>query len=322
MQLSFSTLGLLVSLTLPTAQLDRCSPHESNVALGELARERVALTATANEIIVGLPVAEGSRVQAGDLLVQLDPAIRMGNLALAKADLANAQANLDKLRDGPRAEEIAIARAEVDGARASLTEAEANFERNSILVEREAITQARLDANRAVRDAARAKLEATQARLLELENGARPEDIAMAVATLAAARARLDVEQTHLDNLAITATRDGVLDSLPWNLGERVTLGSPVAILLAGDRPFARVYVPEPARVKVNEGDELLVSVDGLDEPMRGVVRWISVNAAFTPYYALNQEDRSRLMYLAEIDLPGAAAAALPVGMPAQAHLP
>jgi HlyD family secretion protein len=33
------------------------------------------------------------------------------------------------------------------------------------------------------------------------------------------------------------ATRDGILDNLPWNLGERVTLGSPVAVVLAGLAP-------------------------------------------------------------------------------------
>ena len=101
--------------------------------------------------------------------------------------------------------------------------------------------------------------------------------------------------------LSVIATRDGVLDSLPWNLGERVTAGSPVAVLLAGKAPYARVYVPEPYRVKINKGDTLKVRVDGLDQTFDGSVRWISSDPAFTPYYALNASDRARLMYLAEI---------------------
>jgi len=32
-------------------------------------------------------------------------------------------------------------------------------------------------------------------------------------------------------------------------------------------------------------------------------VRWIANEAAFTPYYALTEHDRSRLSYLAEIDV-------------------
>lgn len=43
---------------------------DSNVALGSLIRERVVLTATANEIVTALPFKKGDRVKKGDLLVQ------------------------------------------------------------------------------------------------------------------------------------------------------------------------------------------------------------------------------------------------------------
>ena len=39
---------------------------------------------------------------------------------------------------------------------------------------------------------------------------------------------------------------------------------------------------------------------------MPGTVRYISAEAAFTPYYSLTQKDRSRLAYRAEITLEGA----------------
>ncbi|HDY8081979.1 TPA: hypothetical protein RQL02_004964, partial [Vibrio vulnificus] len=42
--------------------------------------------------------------------------------------------------------------------------------------------------------------------------------------------------------------------------------------------------------------------------------------ASFTPYYALTEEERSRLMYLAEVDLTEAAHA-LPSGVPTQVDL-
>jgi len=111
----------------------------------------------------------------------------------------------------------------------------------------------------------------------------------------------LTSEQKKLDNLTITAKRDGILDNLPWNLGERVTAGSPVAIVLAGKVPFARVYIPEPYRVQIKVGDKLTVQVDGLAQPLLGTVRWIATEPAFTPYYALNQAERANLKYLAEV---------------------
>ena len=64
-----------------------------------------------------------------------------------------------------------------------------------------------------------------------------------------------------------------------------------------------------------------MVHVDGLDKTIEGTVTWVSSEAAFTPYYALNQEDRAHLMYLAEIQLPDDYAE-LPSGIPVQVDLP
>jgi len=68
-------------------------------------------------------------------------------------------------------------------------------------------------------------------------------------------------------------------------------------------------------------GDVLTARVDGIDDKWQGTVRWIATEAAFAPYYALNAEERSRLMYLAEIQLPEAARD-LPGGLPVQVELP
>jgi HlyD family secretion protein len=49
-----------------------CEDSSSSIALGTLERERIAHTATANEVVVALPIAQGARVNLGDVLVQLD----------------------------------------------------------------------------------------------------------------------------------------------------------------------------------------------------------------------------------------------------------
>ncbi len=317
--MNFSVLPFL--LLVPMALFDSCTDRNRGVALGVTSRERVALTATASEIITELPVEEGSAVKVGIVLARLDDRVQAADVALAKAELAKAQANLSKLEAGARDEEIAVARADVEGARANLTNAESIYKRNLTLLQSGTVTEARLERDLAQRDSAQATLSRAREILLELENGTRPEDIQIAQAEVEAAQAKLEAEQRLLDNLVISASRDGWLDSLPWNLGERVAQGSPVAVLLASDVMLARVYVPEPYRVHLKEGDSLTVHVDGLDDPFDGVVSWISSDPAFTPYYALNQDERSRLMYMAEIALPEAAGT-LPVGIPVQADLP
>lgn len=291
-------------LLLSTAALVGCLDTDSGIALGTLERDRVAHTATVNEVITDLPMAQGTFVTKGTVLVRMDDRLQRAKVDKAKAEAARAQAQLDKLRKGAREEEIAAAKARVAGARAELVEAEKTFARNQDLIKGDAVSQARLDLALATRDAASASLRSAEEQLRELINGTREEDLRMAESELNAAKAVLASEEKFLSDLTIVASRDGVLDNLPWNLGERVTIGSPVAVLLAGESPYARVYVPEPYRLQIQEGDVLKVRVDGRSETMDGAVRWISSEPAFTPYYALNQEDRSHLMYLAEIQLP------------------
>jgi len=301
--------------------LTGCDNRNQHLALGTLERDRIAHTATVSEVVIALPVAPGTKVKKGTLLVKLDNTLQKAMVAKALAEVAQAKANLEKLRNGARKEEVAAARAKVAGSRAALVESEANYKRSVNLVKRKLVSRAELDKTRAVRDSRLASLQTTQEQLLKLTNGTREEDLRIAEAQLNATIAILSSEQKKLSNLSVTATRDGILDNLPWNVGERVTMGSPLAIVLAGKAPFARVYVPEPYRVKLKIGDKLIVHIDGLKKTIVGRLRWIATEPAFTPYYALNQQERARLMYLAEVQLPDDQAH-LPNGVPAQVELP
>lgn len=312
--------ALLITITTITI-LSGCENAKQGIALGTLERERIAHTATVSEVITALPVSAGSKVTKGTVLVRLDNTIQTAQVAKAEAQMQQARANLEKVHNGARAEEVADATAQVAGAKAALVKSEANFQRAQALREKDLMSQAMLDNSLAARDESQARLNSVEENLLQLINGARIEDLKIAEATLATTIAVLASEKKKLNDLTITAKRDGLLDNLPWNLGERVTSGSPVAIVLAGNAPFARVYVPEPHRVQINIGDKLTVNVDGLTNSITGTVTWISSEPAFTPYYALNQEERANLMYLAEIQLPGSAAD-LPMGVPAQVLMP
>jgi HlyD family secretion protein len=301
--------------------LTACNNEKANVALGTLERDRIAHTATVSEIITDLPIKTGSRVKKGMVLVKLDDTLQIALVNKAQAQVAQAQANLDKAHNGARAEEVAAAQAQVARAKAALVRSKANYVRAQSLIKSNLTSQETLDSALATRDENLAELSNVEEQLLQLVNGTRIEDLAIAEAVLAMNMAVLASEKKKLSDLTITAKRDGILDNLPWNLGERVTLGSPVAVVLAGETPFARVYIPEPYRISVKIGDQLMVKVDGLAQSLEGKVRWISTEPAFTPYYALNQAERANLMYLAEIILPDSAID-LPNGIPAQVILP
>jgi HlyD family secretion protein len=310
---------LVSPLALALTLLAGCGQGGPQEALGTLERDRIVLKATADEIIVKQPVPEGTMVSAGSLLVQLDDSRQRAVVARARADVAQAEARLEELRNGARPEEIAAASARVDGARAALVEAESSYRRTVSLVKQNLAAQADLDRVRAARDEAEANLDSASEQLLTLTNGTRREQLAQGAAALAAAGAQLALEEHRLSELSVVATRDAYLDSLPWNVGERVPLGATVAVMLAGDRPYARVFVPEPWRARLQVGDVYPVRVDGVEGSFQGRLRWIATDPSFTPYYALNASDRARLVYMAEFDLE--AGSELPTGLPAQVVL-
>jgi HlyD family secretion protein len=118
----------------------------------------------------------------------------------------------------------------------------------------------------------------------------------------------------------VTAPVAGRLDALPFELGERPRAGDAVAVMLTDGAPYARVYVPEPLLVAARPGAAAAVKADGDARTWRGRVRRLSSEASFTPHYALTERDRSRLSYLAEIELEDAAARELPTGVPVEAR--
>ncbi len=311
----------LFLLLLTSALLCACGQPAAPLALGTLERDRLLLKATAAEMITEVPVAEGQSVAAGQLLVQLNPARQQAAVAKAQAAVSSAQAVLEKLQNGSRTEDIAAARAQTLKAQAQYKNAQKTLARSQRLFNQSLLSQSELDAARAKHDSAQASVQFAQEQLLLLSHGSRAEDIQNAQAQLAAALAALSIEQIALQDLSIRASRAGRLDSLPKHLGERTSLGETLAILLDSTAPYARVYVPESARVHLHAGQTLPVAVDGLAEKIPGHLRWISQEPAFTPYYALNSADRSRLVYVAEVQLPDSAQN-LPSGVPVQVELP
>jgi HlyD family secretion protein len=289
-------------------------------ALGTLEYDRIVLPAPAAERIVAIDVREGQQVRAGQRLLQLEATRTEAATTAARAEAQRQREALSELEAGPRTEAIAQARAQLAAAQAQARDASAYYARLQPLGRQKLVAAADVDRARAAANNAVAQVRAAQAGLQELEHGTRREEIAQGQAALEASRAQAAVQETTLGKLALTAPRDARIDSLPYRLGDQAPVGAPLAILLVGKAPHARVYVPEPIRTSVHVGDAARVFVEGRDQPLQGHVRMIRSEPSFTPYYALTGKDAARLSYLAEIELTGVDAAALPAGLPVRAE--
>ncbi len=291
------------------------------VLLGTLERDRIELIAEAQEIIVEIAVREGDSVAEDQLLLRLDPSTAEARLAAARFNATQAERRHAELVAGARREQVREARALAAGAAARAAAEAKEFDRIEKLVADGMLPTNSLDRQRALKGGAFADERATLERLAELEHGTRSEVVEQAAAALAAARAQVTELELAVARYAVHAPRAGVIDALPYELGERPPRGALIAILLAAGQPYARVFIPETQRVNVTAGTAATVRVDGTDRDWKAEVRYISSEAAFTPYYALNERDRGRLSFLAEVVLTEPEAAGLPTGMPVETRL-
>jgi len=298
--ISRSTIATLAAVL----ALAGCANDENpNRVVGELTSDRYELTAEVGEPITAIDVAEGEIVTAGQVLLIQDDTRARARLAESNAALAQQQARLDELVRGPRSEQIAAARANVEGATQELDFRRSEMKRIEEIHARGLTSPDQLDKASAALDAAQASLKLRLAQLEEKLAGTTIEELAQAEHAVEQLAARRDAVQVDLDRHTTRAPVDGIADSRLFEMGERPAPGQPLLILLGGEQPYARVFVPETIRVQVKSGTPAVIHVDGLDEPLEGRVRWVSSESAFTPYYALTERDRGRLSYVAKVDI-------------------
>lgn len=288
---------------------------EAPQALGTLEYDRITLPAPAAERIVAIDVREGEQVAAGARLLTLERTRTAAQTRATRAEAQRQREALSELEAGARSEDIAQARANLSAAQAQASDARAYHARLQPLGRRQLVAAADVDRARAAAGNAAAQVRAAEAVLDALLNGTRRERIAQAQSAVRVAEAQAVAQQSTLDKLVVIAPRAGRIDSLPYEAGDQAPVGAPLAILLVGERPYARIYVPEPVRANVKVGDACRVLVDGRAGALRGKVRMIRSEPSFTPYYALIGKDAARLSYLAEVEL-GDEARDLPAGLP------
>jgi HlyD family secretion protein len=247
--------------------------------------------------IAQIPVEEGVHVKAGDLLATLDKAPIEDRAAQSAAQVAQAQAQLDKLLNGNLAQDIDAAKARVASAAAAASDAEGDYARRQGLVEPGAISKALWEQTIAARDRARAALAEAKANLSLAQVGSRAEDIEAARAAVQAAKAAQSSIATDTSDTRLLASSDGTVVTRAREPGAIVGPGETV-FTLAIDRPLrVRAYVAETNLSSVAPGMAVTVTADGNAKIYHGTVGYISPRAEFTPKTVQTSDLRTDLVY-------------------------
>ncbi|HEY3217096.1 MAG TPA: efflux RND transporter periplasmic adaptor subunit [Candidatus Eisenbacteria bacterium] len=198
-------------------------------------------------IIDAVFVAEGDRVAAGDTLAHLSDRDRRTELRMVDAELAEKRAKLQLLEVGPRAEELEVARLDVQKAEERLRYARGNLERNRKLAAIEAASRQELDrAEEAVGVLAK-ELEGERARLRMLVAGSRPEEITAMREDIAHTDAERRHVQEQLARTWVRAPHGGVVTTpkLRERIGQYVQPGDLIVEVYKLDTVTAEIAIPE-----------------------------------------------------------------------------
>jgi HlyD family secretion protein len=190
--------------------------------------------------------------------------------------------------------ELAAAQAGLAAAEAAVVETKQDYDRNQRLLETRVGTQQTRDRARRLYDEALAQVAEKKARIAQAEK--------------------------HLDNLALHSHASGIVDQLPFEVGERVPAGGVVAVIRSDDRPWVRVWLPARAVSQITPEARAEVEIQGLDVRPVGRIEEVASEPEYTPHFALTERETEHLVYRARIVLDDAPEDLRP-GLPAHVEL-
>lgn len=246
------------------------------------------------------PVDRGSRVEKGDRLYVIDPALARAEVARAEAALAEARARHENLLTGKRPEEQDVVRAQRREIEASLALAESELKRQGELLARGFTTRQAYDQAESKVLQLRARLASMAAQERAGDLAARRSEIAAAAALIGQNEASLDTAKKRLADLMPVAPEDALVENTFFNVGEWVPAGTPVVSLLPAARVKLRFFVPEEDVSKARIGRPVSFTCDGCPADLKASIVYVSPRAEFTPPVIYSQSARTKLVFMIE----------------------
>jgi multidrug efflux pump subunit AcrA (membrane-fusion protein) len=217
-------------------------------------REQATVTSRMTAPIQALRIHKGDLVQAGQSLATLDHSDLDAQRVDAQAQLADAEATLEKTQQGTIPADLDQKRGAIQLAEAALNQAQQNADRRSQLFKEGAIPQR--DLLQAQTDLAQAKttLEVARRALDFAEKQTNDRDIRSARARVDSARAKLALAETQLQFTEIRAPFTGTISEQFVFAGDLADTTKPLFQLMDLSVVNARTQVPEEDARAVRQG--------------------------------------------------------------------
>ncbi|WP_151988046.1 HlyD family efflux transporter periplasmic adaptor subunit [Acinetobacter oleivorans] len=268
---------------------------------GNVDIRQVSLAFEQSGRIEKLLVQEGDKVKAGQVLATLNTNALHIQAKQAQAQLKAQQEAIVKQDVGARPEEITQAKAQLASAQAELDKTNKNLQRLQILVsstDGRAISQQELDYAKSNKDSAEAAVREKQANLELIIKGARQEDREATKAQYEVTKANLDLINYNLTQAELKSPVNAVVRARLQEVGDMTTAQKAVYTLALTDPKWIRVYLNEQDLSSIKMGGTAQVIRDSdPNQPINGKIGYISSVAEFTPKTVQTEEIRTTLVY-------------------------
>jgi HlyD family secretion protein len=208
-------------------------------------KEQANITPRLTGVIRELRARKGDTVSAGALLGMQDNRDLTAQRDEAQAAVADAQANLDKVRRGTNPAELERARGQVETTRALLNQAQKMLDRRKALFDQGAIPQRDLLVSETELSTAKTNFDVATRTLTLLEQQTQGQDVRIAEARVAQAKSRLATVTAQLQFAEIRAPFNGTLTEQFQYAGDLGQPASPIFTLADLSMASARAQVPE-----------------------------------------------------------------------------
>jgi HlyD family secretion protein len=233
-------------------------------------RQQAAIVPKISAPIKKWYVQRGSRVRAGQLLVELENKDLQGAATESSAALSQAEATFETTSKATVPEELQKAELDAKAAADAVTAQQALFDNRQRLYREGAIAQKDVNDAQVALSQARAQSETARKRLEDLRSFANEQALRAAAAQRDAARGRNESAQAQYSYSRLTSPIDGVVTDLPFYPGETGTAGAPVVTVMDISRVTARTHVSQADAAQIKVGDSAnLIGDGGVPVPAR-----------------------------------------------------
>lgn len=248
--------------------------HASTMLLqGEVEVKTVDLSSKLTGRVLKINVKKGDTVKKGDVLIELDTPDIDAKAEQVNATLALALAQQDKVNNGARSEQVAMAKASYDLAKKT-------YDRLTRLHNEGVIPTQKLDE-------AQAKYQAAKDNYNMLLNGSRVEDKASALANVQRAKGANAEVNSYLKENKIVSPINGVVTEITVEEGELVGAGYPIVTVVDNNDCWVTFNLREDLLTKIKNGTELNVKIPAVGKKtIKFKVNYISVMGNFATWRA------------------------------------